>query len=190
MVIKITNQIYYYVSDSIEQFKIHKCKLIEKEFIFPTIRLYTNEGLNSHAQSYDNRNLFNNEKDAEKRKNYLNKLYYNTFKYNPYVKEDLLVEYIGKFIYIEEKINNGLKDHPKFNGIDFTDVSAGGIQIRGHHKEIKDYSYGNQPTIKYDFSNYKKCIDEFIEMWKEYDTPERVESKKRFIAAGEKWGWD
>lgn len=91
---------------------------------------------------------------------------------------------------INKQISERLKDYPNFEGIDFNDLGIRGIKIRGFHKQIKGYSYGGQPTIKYDFSNWKECIDQFVTMWKNIDTPEKVVVAKRFFADGEKYGWD
>ena len=52
-------------------------------------------------------------------------------------------------MYIESQINKCLCGFENFQGIDFCNVGAGGIQIRGHHKQIKGFTYGSQPTIKY-----------------------------------------
>lgn len=108
----------------------------------------------------------------------------------PYVKQQTLIEHKDDLLKIEKQINDGLKDYPNFLGIDFCDVSAGGIQIRGHHKAIKGYSYGSQPTIKYDFSNKDEVAQDFIEMWKSEDTPSKVRHFQNFIEMGEKYGWD
>lgn len=103
---------------------------------------------------------------------------------------DFKEKYKNELIYIENAIKEKLKDYPNFKGIDFCNVGAGGIQIRGYHKDINSYTYGDQITIKYDFSNYLECINEFVEMWTAYDTPEKIKVFKDFIADGDKWGWD
>ena len=112
------------------------------------------------------------------------------FKHKPYLRDNILNEHNDKLIHIEQVITNQLTEYENFDGIDFCDVSASGIQIRGHHKQINEYTYGKQPTIKYDFSNYLECIDEFVEMWKEYDTPKNVRDEQWFIKQGEMYGWD
>lgn len=178
------NKTYYYVYND----KIAKCILGNS---LEMIRLFKDDGsLENYTQSYDKNNLFENENDAQERLKYLDTIYNKTFKYKPFLKEEKLTKNLSELQYIENEINNRLSDYINFKGIDFCDVSAGGIQIRGHHKEIKGYTYGNQPTIDYDFSNCEEVIDQFVDMWKELDTPERVESQKRFIADGERWGWD
>ena len=99
-------------------------------------------------------------------------------------------ENIKKLKKAAKKINKALSDYPNFDGIDFCDVGANGIQIRGHHKQIEKYTYGNQPTIKYDFSNIESATQEFIEDWEKIDNPENIKGFKKFIADGERWGWD
>lgn len=170
--------------------EVKKCLLHEGNSM-PMIQLFKEDGsLNNYTQSFNQSNLFKLKEDAEKRLEFLNNLYYEIFKYKPFLKEKLLTDNLDKLIYIESQIENELNEYENFKGIDFCDVSAGGIQIRGHHKEISGYTYGSQPTIKYDFSNYLDCIKQFIEMWKEHDAPEKVKSQQRFIADGEKYGWD
>lgn len=119
---------------------------------------------------------------------YVNKLNYDKNKY--YMSAQLYLDNKDKWEYIENEIIKGLKNYPNFDYIDFCNVGADGVQIRCFHKEIKGYSYGPQITVKYDMSNYLECIQEVIEMWKEFDTPEKVESYKKFIADCEKYGWD
>lgn len=114
----------------------------------------------------------------------------NEFYMKPYVRKEILEQYKDEMLEIENEINKQLKEYPNFLGIDFCDVGAYGIQIRGHHKDISKYTFGSQPTIKYDFSNKEDVIRKFVSMWKHQDTPEEVMSFKRFIADGEKYGWD
>lgn len=91
---------------------------------------------------------------------------------------------------IRKEINDILSKYPNFNGIDYCDVSAGGIQIRLFHKEVKGYAYGDQVTLKYDLSNADECVDRIVRVWEYYDTPENLKRTKSFIADGEKYGWD
>jgi hypothetical protein len=182
---------FYYVlvgHKGSDKFIIEKCILgTSTEMVRP----YKSNGeLEIFQHGINKENLFDNEKDAEERLNYLDNLYHKTFKHKPYISEKTLIQYLNELIYIEIEIANQLNDFENFGGIDFCDVSANGIQIRGHHKQIKRYTYGTQPTIKYDFSNYKECVDEFVEMWKLYDIPDRIRAEQRFIADGEKYGWD
>lgn len=113
-----------------------------------------------------------------------------TFDRKPYLKPAIIEEHYDKLMYVQNEVNEKLKDQKGFDGIDFCDVSAGGVQIRGHHKEVNGYAYGEQITIKYDFSNYQEASDQFIDMWKAKDNPKALENYKDFLAQGERWGWD
>lgn len=112
------------------------------------------------------------------------------FAFMPYLDIKIIQEHFDDLMRIQNEIHKKLAGYENFLGIDFCNVGANGIQIRGHHKEIKRYTYGLQPTIKYDFSNIDEVIKEFVEMWWEYDTQDQISKKKRFIADGEKYGWD
>ena len=112
------------------------------------------------------------------------------FTFAPFLDDQIIKKHFKTLKMIETKISEGLSDYPKFQGIDFCDVGAKGIQIRGHHQDIKGYTYGDQPTLKYDMSNSKEIINTFIEMWKMIDTPKRIADELRFIKDGESYGWD
>ena len=128
--------------------------------------------------------------DAERVAKHLNKLYTKGFYRRPYVDTKILEEHKGAMVKIEKEIRKGLKKYRTFKGIDFCDVGANGIQIRGHHLNVDGYIYGNQITLKYDFSNKDTVVKEFVEMWKKFDTPQRVKEFKSFIKDGKKYGWD
>ena len=180
-------KIKYYAD--FNQNKTKKCILHEKSF--PMIQFFKDDGgLEDFKQSFDKKSLFDNEQDALMRLEYLDKIYNKTFLRKPFLNEDKLAPHLNELIQIEREITHRLDGFPNFAGIDFCDVSASGIQIRGFHVQVKGYSYGNQITIKYDFSNYLECIDNFVEMWKEHDKPEKVRGYQSFIADGEKYGWD
>lgn len=136
------------------------------------------------------KNLFETYEEAKKEAKRRNYLYFEYFRYKPYLKLEMLEEHLKDFMYIESQINKCLCGFENFEGIDFCNVGAGGIQIRGHHKEIKGYTYGSQPTIKYDFSNIEEVICEFIDMWRRSDTEQKIMKEKEFIYYGEKYGWD
>jgi len=99
-------------------------------------------------------------------------------------------DYAAKFAEIRAFIAAQLTDHPNFVGVDFCDVTASGIQIRGHHKEVTSYTYGEQITVKYDLSNAQEAAQQFVAMWKEQDTDAHLAGYKGFLAEGERWGWD
>ena len=110
--------------------------------------------------------------------------------YFSHLSESTIDEHMDELLRIQDTIIEKLKDYPNFYGMDFTDVNAGGIQIRGHHRNINGYSYGDQPTLKYDFSNIDECIEDFVEGWKRCDNPKDFITFKRFIEDGQKYGWD
>jgi hypothetical protein len=112
-----------------------------------------------------------------------------SFKNKPSISEEILKEYKNHLLHIENEINKQLSD-TGFDSICFHENYRGDIVINGLHKEVQGYYYSNSVEIKKDFSNYIECIDEFVTMWKEYDTPERVKAYKEFIRDGERWGWD
>ena len=139
-------------------------------------------------------NLFFTKKEADDYCKYKNDLM-NSFQYKPFVKFTILDEHKDVFHYIENMVNKLLKDFPNFEGVDFCDVSANGIQVRTHHKAIKDYVYGKQFTIKYDFSNVieDNILDFVLQIVKEFirnDTEERINSELNFIKEGEKYNWN
>ncbi len=111
------------------------------------------------------------------------------FDYLPYMNKVLLTTFENLLLDIQDIIHDGLKDYPNFLGVQFIDVYAGGIQIRGFHKQVPGYFYGKQVTIKYDMSNAYEAADVFIEAWKESDTEDTVKATLSFIKEGEEYGW-
>lgn len=112
------------------------------------------------------------------------------FDYLPYMSKVMLDTFENLLLDIQDIIHDGLKDYPNFLGVQFIDVSAGGIQIRGFHKQVSGHSYGKQVTIKYDMSNAYDCADAFIEGWKASDTDKAIKATLSFIKEGEEYGWD
>ena len=96
---------------------------------------------------------FEEAREEAKRRNYL---YFECFQYKPFLKLEILEEHLKDFMYIESQINKCLCGFENFQGIDFCNVGAGGIQIHGHHKQIEGHTYGSHPTLKYDFSNIER----------------------------------
>lgn len=137
-----------------------------------------------YGQYEDWENIFDIWEEAKKECERRNTLYSEGFYQIPFVKLETLEKYKDKMLYIESTINKYMKGFENFQGIDFCDVSARGIQIRGHHKEIKKYTYGQQSTIEYDFSNADDVIWEFLKMWGEVDNPQAIERKSLYC----RWG--
>lgn len=188
-------KVFYYVRENHSgKYISSPCFLSDCEWSinFPFIKFINNEmtfDKNFSTGAYW-KNLFDTYEEARdeaKRRNYL---YFECFRYKPYLKLEMLEEHLKDFMYIESQINKCLSAFENFQGIDFCNVGANGIQIRGYHKQIKGYTYGSQPTIKYDFSNIEESICEFIDMWRRNDTEEEIIKEKRFIYYGEKYGWD
>lgn len=180
---------YYYVDFS--ELKIYECILGENSTGDFYIEYYSEDNEEVRIKvNFNKNNLFKNLNEAKGRLKYLKELYIGNFDYRPFIRDDMLIKHYQELMYIQNEIHKRLAGYENFNGIDFCAVGVLGIQIRGHHKKVDGYSYGQHITIKYDFSNVEQCIDEFVEMWKESDTPEKVESMIRFIEQGEKWGWD
>lgn len=159
--------------------------------IYVDVRFFNSEWVLSESISMVTWELlFESYQEAAKYDKHIKKLYSGFFA-KPYVNNiGILEKHKGQLRYIEKEIGKSLKSYPNFEGIDFCDVHAGGIQIRGHHKDIKNYCFGEQITIKYDFSNYKDTIAQFVNMWKSLDNDSFISDYKSFLADGEKYGWD
>jgi len=115
---------------------------------------------------------------------------YTHFRHIPSMGEDLLKAHYTELREIEAAITDELSNYGNFDGVRFCDVSAGGIQMQGIHKEVKGYVYGEQPTIKYDFSNAKEATDMFCKLWRECDNPQFLKNFQRFLSDGQKYGWE
>lgn len=191
---RFKNKVFYYVSDfNKPKYSFKPCMLSEKSYIdFPFVRFFNEEMKldTRYSQGADWKRLFDSFEEAEKEVKRINSLYFDGFYQKPFLKIETLERYKQDLLKIENDINKLLKGFENFKGIDFCDVSAGGIQIRGHHKQIKGYSYGDQPTIKYDFSNKDDIVIDFVNMWYKNDKAEAIRKELAFIAAGEKYGWD
>lgn len=189
------NKVFYYVRKGANgRFTAVPCMLSDYEWDidFPFVRFLKDTMSLDMLYSTGVRwkNLHDNFEQAKAEAKRRNHIYFECFRHEPYLKLDILQEHLKELMYIEEEINKCLAGFENFQGIDFCDVSAGGIQIRGHHKQIKGYTYGSQPTIKYDFSNVEEAISEFIDMWRKADRPHEIAEEQRFIRSGEKYGWD
>ncbi len=95
----------------------------------------------------------------------------------------------NKVTVLVNKIYKGLSEFPNLTEI-VVHKSSFGILIRGKHKEIKGYFYGDGVLLKEDFSNEDDCVERFVTLWKESDNEKDVARYKGFIEQGEKWGWD
>ena len=188
------NRVFYHLNMHGNNIKITPCILDRSGSWHPDTPFITcfskDWKLDSFSLAVSWSQLFDSWEEADFQNKHINKLYNKGFWRKPYVSISTLEKYKGEMIRIEKLINKELVDYPNFLGIEFCDVHINGIQIRGHHKEINNYSFGLQPTIKYDFTNKNEVITEFVEMWKQHDTPENVEKYKKLIISGENHGWD
>ena len=185
-------KVFYYVgsrNSKKQEFEIKKCRLTDGSYETPLWKFDSENGY-EYGIFANWEDIFDVWEDAKEESSRRNDLYSKGFYCIPFVKLETLEKYKDKMLHIENTINKYLKGFENFQGIDFCNVSAGGIQIRGHHKEIKGYTYGQQPTIEYDFSNADDVIWEFLKMWGEVDNPQAISREKAFIADGEKYGWD
>lgn len=188
------DQIFYYVGKiKGEKLRVKKCILSQYENDFSNdilVRFINDDFIKEDFRGIAGwEQLYLTYKEAKKYADEFNKKF-SLFDFDPYLSVDIINNHFNELIFIQEDIKKKLKGYKNFLGIDFCDVSAGGIQIRGHHSKIKGYTYGTQPTIKYDFSNYEECIKEFVLMWWEHDNDNYILKEKEFISFGEKYDWD
>ena len=106
-----------------------------------------------------------------------------------FLKQSTIDNHLQDLINIHNSICFILSQYPNFDGLDFYDVSAGGIQVRLFHKEVTGYCYFSI-TVKYNFSNKQEVIENAIETWKELDTDEHLKSYQSLLEFGNKYGWD
>lgn len=183
------DKVFYYIGSSHHKhgdYKLKPCQ-IGRDTYGNFIWKFINGG---GVYLNDWKDIFDNYEVAKKECKRRCSLYVDGFYKEPFVKLETLEKYKDKMLYIENTINKYLSGFENFEGIDFCDVNANGIQVRGHCKPIKGYTYGNQPTIKYDFSNVEDVIWEFIKQWGIIDTPEAIAKEQSFIRNGEKYGWN
>ena len=133
--------------------------------------------------------VFETEEEAQETANLYNETI-KCFDHVPLVDIKKLVANREVLIDIQNKINEKLKNYPNFDGIDFCDVRANGIQIRLHHKQINDYTLSEQATLKYDLSNIEEVIDTSVNNFIAFDTEDNIKGYKEFLAEGDKYGWD
>lgn len=67
---------------------------------------------------------------------------------------------------------------------------SGKILIRGSHKKVPRYYYGPYINIDPNLEDLDTAVEHFIETWIADDNEASVESFLKFIADGEKYGWD
>ena len=96
--------------------------------------------------------------------------------------------YADHAVEIEALSDYLLKHCKNLHSIDFSDVSAGGIQLGGTHNANPGYIIMHK-TINYNWDNINNVVKEFVSQWNSFMDTE-VEAFKRFTEDGEKYGWD
>lgn len=142
-----------------------------------------------HSFYADADKLYLSLEDAINEQARYNKMY-ESFKRTPYLPPKMINEHFDDFMYIQDLIYKLLSGFENFNGIDFCDVHANGIQVRIHHKKIKGYTYGKQHTIMYDFSNKTEIPWLVAKEFVETDNEKAIKRAQDFIKDGEMYGWD
>ena len=85
------------------------------------------------------------------------------------VRDEFPWDFAARLEIIRRDIGKALADCEKFDGIHFSDVSAGGIQIQLLHKDTPGYSVGKQVQVNYDFSNQVSVVDDVVAAWNDTD---------------------
>lgn len=192
----LKNKILFSLSkDRFGKYVTEPCQLTSSSRIdWPFVRYLKKEG---EAISFENNlsigaswgTLFETKQECDNLAENYNKIL-SAFRYTPNHSIADIAKNFDKFKACEGAIDKLLSGYLNYDGIDFCNVAAGGIQIRLHHKQIKGYTYGDQFTIKYDLSNIEDAPKEVAAIWENYDKADKVSQYKDFIASGEKYGWD
>lgn len=192
---RFKHKVLYYVHEfdgSIKYF-LKPCVLSESSIrAFPFVRFFDDK-MNldmSYSQGANWKRLFDIFEDAEKEVRRLNGLYFDGFRYKPYMKISELEQHKQELVNVEKLIDKMLSNFDNYEGIDFCNVGANGTQIRLHNREIDGYTHGRQITIKKDYSNIDDVAIQVVNAWLESDIPSRIYDEKRMIASCEKYGWD
>ena len=106
----------------------------------------------------------------------------------PFLNDDYQNQYF-KLVLAQEKVKSRLKDRPNFAGVMFSDVSAGGIQIKASNKQVP-YISMSDATIKYDFSNIDEAVDDVVNQFLSTDNEENIKSANDFFKTSMEYGWD
>jgi len=81
------------------------------------------------------------------------------------VRDEFPWDFAARLEIIRKDIGKALADCEKFDGIQFSDVSGGGINIQLLHKDVDGYSVGEQVQVNYDFSNWVSVVDDAVAAW-------------------------
>jgi hypothetical protein len=97
----------------------------------------------------------------------------------------------NEFAQTKEYIRKQLSDFPNFVDIEFHESYDKKIKMLGIHAVLTNkygYYFGDQPSIKPDYSNLQEAADEFVAMWKYYDTEEYIKKAIEMYQEFARWG--
>lgn len=103
------------------------------------------------------------------------------FRYKPCMYEDMLNCHKEELLKCEKLIDKLLSKFDNYDGVDFYDVWAKGIQVRLHNKQIEKYIYSKPITIQYDFSNIGDVPYQVVKEFVESDSDDRINIQEEFI---------
>lgn len=156
--------IFYCLRDqqSGKGYKIEFGFLVDASHKCPMIKSFDkNNNINNYSQGCSWDLIFESHEEAKAELKVLKSLYLDGFDSRPFLKMSMLKSIKGDLMEVKDCISSLLKSRDDFKGVDFCDVSAGGIQV---------YACGLRTTLNYDMSNKISVIRYFI------DNNARVES--------------
>lgn len=182
--------VFYYVTNSNGRESVVEPCILRYSHDYLTVKPFDKDwNLQTFSHHFSWENLFLDYKEAKSLAKERNSRM-SAFRHRPYLSNEKLKKHFNELKRAEALIDKLLSGFENYGGIDFCDVNAGGIQVRIHHNSITGYTYGNQKTILYDFSNIEDIPFEVVKEFVRIDTPEAIRKEKAFIADGEKYGWD
>lgn len=187
---KYKNTIFYYVERKKDGFfAIVPCILRYSYHLLTISKFDENWNLENSSFVFRWENLFSSREEALIIAEEYNKRI-SAFRYRPHLTNECIEKHFKELKETEYLIDKLLGSFENYDGIDFCDVHANGIQVRIHHKKIKGYTYGAQVTIKYDFSNLSEIPYLVARAFIESDKEDLIADELHFIEQGEKFGWD
>ncbi len=122
---------------------------------YPMIQPIKNGEVKNYSHGCSWSMIFETLDDAKKQQRLINGLYNDEFHKKPFIKRDFLKKIKPELLELQSVISLLFDGHVEFNGVNFSDVGAGGVQV---------YAAGYHTTIKYDLSNKVSVIGSFIKV--------------------------
>ena len=95
---------------------------------------------------------------------------------------------------LKSEVDKIMSDVPNYGGIRFVSNQGDKLMVQSSHNEITRYVYGPEATLDFseidNLSKRQSFAAEYKAHWAEYDTPEALDSFRRFVEQGETYGWD